>query len=228
MLPKAGHGVCLWQKLGHNILILQQHTARAGAGDQAAQLGTDAPGGNVRQPARMPVDGRGGFRRNGKAKGGGKAQRAQHAQRVLFQAGRGISHTPYDAVLQILAAVEQIHQPALRRIGHGVDGKIPPGKVCGQAFGKAHAVRVAAVAVGCLYAERCHLIGLPALQHGYRPVLQAGCPHALARKQGHHLLRQGAGADVPIVRRGPAQRIAHAAAHHIGLVPAALQAAQNA
>ena len=118
-------------------------------------------------------------------------------------------------------------RPSFFIVGHGVDGKIPPGQVLPHIRHKVHLVRVAAICVGAFCTEGGDLVKGTALLHRYRAVLQAGGDAPLRAEQLHHLLRQSTGAQVPVVRCKAQQTVPHAAAHHVGCIARPVQGVQQ-
>ena len=91
-----------------------------------------------------------------------------------------------------------------------------------------NAVRVAAVGVAALGAERRDLQRAGRREKRERAVLQTGLDHALSGKDLFHCLRRRGGAEIPVVRLDAEQRIAHASAHGVALPPGSLQFFQRA
>ena len=113
-------------------------------------------------------------------------------------------------------------------VGHRVDRKIAAaGEVVGHRGDKFHPVGMAVVGIAPLGAEGGDFIPHPIDDYRHRPVIDAGRDDPLVRKTRRRLLRPGAGADIPIVKRRTAQAVAHAAAHHVSLIPGLLQAAEQ-
>ena len=56
-------------------------------------------------------------------------KKPQDAQRVLGEPLAGHTHRPYDAALQVGLPAKGVHKAFLFIVGHGVDGKIPPGQI---------------------------------------------------------------------------------------------------
>ena len=164
---------------------------------------------------------------DGKAKPGCEAVQPQDAQRVLGEPLAGHTHRPYDAALQVGLPAKGVHKALFFIVGHGVDGKIPPGQVLPHIRHKVHLVRVAAICVGAFCTEGGDLVKGTALLHRYRAVLQAGGDAPLRAEQLHHLLRQSTGAQVPVVRCKAQQTVPHAAAHHVGCIARPVQGVQQ-
>ena len=121
-----------------------------------------------------------------------------------------------DALLQVLLPSKGVDEPLGIVVGHGIDGKVPPGQVLPHIRHKVYLVRVAAVGIGPLGAEGRCLIEPAALLHRHGAVLQAGGDTLFLPEQRHHLLRAGAGAEVPIVGGQPQQAVPDTAAHSVG------------
>ena len=77
------------------------------------------------------------------------------------------------------------------------------------------------IGVVSVCAERRDLVILSVYAYGYSAMLDACIDRH--RKDVLDLLRLGRRCDIPVLRFSAQQRIAHAAAHRIGLVPAAVQ-----
>ena len=157
-----------------------------------------------------------------------EAKRPQNAQGILRKALLRVSHRPQNARLQVGLPAERVRQPQCGMAGHGVHRKIPPGQVLRQAGGKGHRIRVAAVAVPKLHPVGGDLVGSALLHQGLGAVGEAGGQQPLALEHLGHLLRQGAGAQIPIVGRPAKQTVPHAAAHRPGLITGAVQPPDDA
>ena len=129
--------------------------------------------------------------------------------------------------MQVGLPAKGVHKALFFIVGHGVDGKIPPGQVLPHIRHKMHLVRVAAICVGAFCTEGGDLVKGTALLHRYRAVLQAGGDAPLRAEQLHHLLRQSTGAQVPVVRCKAQQTVPHAAAHHVGCIARPVQGVQQ-
>ena len=160
---------------------------------------------------------------NGEIQPGGEAQGAEHAQGVLLKAQLRAAHAADAAALQIRKPAEGIHQQPVRGQGHGVDGKVPAAQIGGQLPHKAHRLRVAVVGIILLRAEGGHFHGTGIDTDGDRAVFQPGGPGA--GKDRHHLLRQGAGTDVPVMGPDAQGHIPDTAAHQIGHIAPGLKTA---
>ena len=156
-----------------------------------------------------------------------KPVQPQDAQSVLGEPLMRCAHRPQDAVLQIILPAEGVDEPLFFVVGHGVDGEIPPGKVLPHVRHKVHLVRVAAVSVAALGAEGGDLVKGTALLHGHGAVLQAGGDTPFFAELRYHLLRQGAGAQVPVVGHKAQQAVPHAAAHRVGRIARCVQRIQQ-
>ena len=129
--------------------------------------------------------------------------------------------------MQVTAAAVQVDQSLAGGISHGVDGKIPPGKILPHVRDELHCVRVTAIGIAALSAEGGSFVQPPAVFDGDCTVLQPGGDALLCPEQLHHLLRQGAGAQVPVVGGAPQKTIPHAAAHGVGCVARRVQGVQQ-
>ena len=159
--------------------------------------------------------------------GGSKTQRAEDAQCIFLEAGRGITDAADDLVCEILASAKRIDKPLVRMVCHSIDGEITPGEILGDIADEVHAVGVAVIGILAVDAESCHLIWHMVDNDGQRAVLQAGFNHVAAAEDLLHFLRQGGGADIIIAGRVPHQCIADAAADGIGGVSGAGEAVQH-
>ena len=162
-----------------------------------------------------------------KAEPCGKAVQPQDTQCILGKPLLWLPHRPQQTVLQISLPAKGVYQPLGFIIRHGVDGKIPPGKVLPHVRYELHRVRVTAIGIAALGAEGGGLVQLPAVFDGDRTVLQAGGDALLCPEQLHHLLRQGTGAQVPVVGGASQKTVPHAAAYGIGCVARRVQGVQQ-
>ena len=162
-----------------------------------------------------------------KAKPCGKAVQPQNAQRILGKPLLRLTHRPQQTVLQICLPAKGVYQPLGFIICHRVDGKIPPGKILPHIRYELHFVRVTSIGIAALGAEGGSFVQLPAVFDGDRAVLQAGGDALLCPEQFHHLLRQGAGAQVPVVGGASQKTVPHAAAYGIGCVARCVQGVQQ-
>ena len=162
-----------------------------------------------------------------KAEPCGKAVQPQDTQCILGKPLLRLTHRPQQTVLQVFLPAKGVYQTLGLIIGHGVDGKIPPGKILPHVRYELHFVRVTAIGIAALGAEGGSLVQLPAIFDGDRAVLQAGGDALRCPEQFHHLLRQGAGAQVPVVGGAPQKTVPHAAAHSIGCVARRMQGVQQ-
>ena len=162
-----------------------------------------------------------------KAEPCGKAVQPQDTQRILSKPLLRLTHRPQQTVLQVFLPAKGIYQPLGFIIRHGVDGKIPPGKVLPHVRYELHRIRVTSIGIAALGAEGSGLVQLPTVFDGDRTVLQTGGDALLCPEQFHHLLRQGAGAQVPVVGGAPQKTVPHAAAHGIGGIARPMQGVQQ-
>ena len=162
-----------------------------------------------------------------KAKPCGKAVQPQNTQRILGEPLLRLAYRPQQTVLQIFLPAKGVYQTLGFIISHGVDGKIPPGKILPHVRYELHFVRVTAIGIAALGAEGSGLVQLPAVFDGDRAVLQPGGDALLCPEQFHHLLRQGTGAQIPVVGGAPQKTVPHAAAYGIGRVARRVQGVQQ-
>ena len=153
---------------------------------------------------------------DGEAEPGREPVEPQDAQRVLLKAAFRLPHRPHEMGGKVVLSAKGVDEPFLGAVCHGVDGEIPPGKILPHIRHKADGIRVAAIGVSPLGAEGRCLIEPAALLHRHGAVLQAGGDALFLPEQRHHLLRAGAGAEVPIVGGQPQQAVPDTAAHSVG------------
>ena len=168
-----------------------------------------------------------GLRLQGEVQHGSKPQGPEDAQGVLVKAGLRPAHRPDGPLGQIFTAAVQVDHTFPRRVGHGVDGKVPPGGILAQAAGEGDPVWVAGVGVGPVHPVGGDLQRLPLQQDGDGAVAQAGLDTGVGGEDPLGLLRQGGGGEV-IVLGGQAQKgIPDAAPHDPGLIPRRLEEGQS-
>ena len=148
-------------------------------------------------------------------------------QGVLPKAPGGFPHTAQRFSLQVLPAPHGVKKSPPGVPGHGVDGEIPPGKVCLHLPDKGHPVRMPVVGIGPVGAVGGHLPVFPLQPDGKGAVAQAGGDYLPAGKDRLHLLRPGGGAKVPVLGRKAQETIPDAAPHRPGLVSRPFQPLQN-
>ena len=226
VLVKPDRGSHLRNGRPHNGGKLQQ--IRPGdQGQQLAQLLKYPLPGQAVQPPGLIVHGPPGFRLHGQTVTNGKADAPENPQGILPEPFFRCSHRPEDFIFQILPPAEGVGKPPCGGIGHGIDGKIPPGQILLHIPHEAHPVRMPAVPVIPLGAEGgdLHHARVGADAHG---AVLLPCQHqSLPGKHLFHLLRQGGGAKVK-VRRGQSQQgIPDAAPYHIGGKPMVFQGVQD-
>ena len=198
------------------------------AAEQARQLGLHALGGDGLQQRSAAVHGGGGLLLHLHGEDGGKTQRPENAQCILVKAAVRLPHAADKAAGQIRLPAVEIHQTCLRAVSQGVHGKVPPGQVLLQRTGELHRVRMPVVAVCAVQAKGGDLQRRLVNHHGDGAVLQAGFNAAQVRKDLLDLPGQGTGGNVPVVGAAQAaHRVAHGAAHHIGLISGGVQPAQR-
>ena len=162
-----------------------------------------------------------------KAEPCGKAVQPQDTQCILGKPLLRLTHRPQQTVLQVFLPAKGVYQPLGCIIRHSVDGKIPPGKILPHVRYEPHFVRVTAIGIAALGAEGGSFVQLPTVFDGDRAVLQTGGDALLCPEQFHYLLRQGAGAQVPVVGGASQKAIPHAAAYGIGCVARRVQGVQQ-
>ena len=156
---------------GKNPAIAAQHFARSGGGQQLIQLGINALGGNILDALPHVQRGAlGGFLQS-KIQLGGQPHRAQDAQGVLGKTFFRVAHAAHQAGVQVTAAAVQVDQSLAGGISHGVDGKIPPGKIRLHLRHKLHGIRVAAVMVLAIHTVGGDFVGGAAHDDGNGAVL---------------------------------------------------------
>ena len=208
---------------------LERHPAAGPAGgQQLVQLLPDPLGRNAPQPLPLLQGGRRGGGVEGQFFLRAEAVQPQDAQPVLLKAAGRLAHRAHHpADQQVLPAPKGVDEALGLVVGHGVDGKIPPGQVGLHIGHELHPVGVASVGIAALHPEGGHFIKAPALPDGDGAVLQPGGDAVLFPKERHRLLRPCAGADVPVVRGAAGQAVPDAAAHQIGFVSRPVQFVQH-
>ena len=151
-----------------------------------------------------------------KAELGGKADGAEHPERVLVKAALRLAHAAEKAAPEVVPPAEGVRYLPGCVHGHGVHGEIAPREVGFQRTAEGDAVGTAVVGVGALGAEGGDLDLAAGGEDGDRAVLYAR-GHA-AREEGEHLLRHGGGGGVPVRGAAAKQAVAHAAPGEYGLV----------
>ena len=168
-----------------------------------------------------------GLRLQGKVQHGSKPQGPEDAQGVLVKAGLRPAHCADGPLGQVRLPPEEVLQPLAGGVGHGVDGKVPPGGILAQAAGEGDPIWVAGVGVNPVHPVGGDLQRLPLQQDGDGAVAQAGLDTGVGGKDPLGLLRQGGGGEV-IVLGGQAQKgIPDAAPHDPGLIPRRLEEGQG-
>ena len=199
--------------------LLRQISARRFRRKQLHQLLPDALAGNHAKVLAKGDRRANRFFLDGKTEARGKPEKPHDAQRILRKALHWLADRAQDAMLkQIHPAAEGIDQTRAVVIRHGVDRKIPTGKVVAHIGYKIDAVGMAAVGVRSLRAEGRHFVQPAVHLHRHRAVLEARRDAVFLPEDGDGLLRQRAGAYVPIIGHIAQQRIAYAAAHGIGVI----------
>ena len=204
-----------------------QISSRCRSCQQTAQLLRDALFGHAVQMAaersgRLP-----GGRVDGKAEPGREPVEPQDAQGVFLEPALRLPHRPHDADGKVVLPAERVDEPFFGVIGHGVDGKIPPGQVFFYVRHKGDMVRVAAVGIRPLGAEGRDLVQFSAVFDGHGAVLQSRRDAVRFPEQFQHLFGGRAGAEVPVVRGLAKQTVPHTAAHRIGGMARRMEARQQ-
>ena len=106
-----------------------------------------------------------------KAKPCGKAVQPQNTQRILGEPLLRLAYRPQQTVLQIFLPAKGVYQTLGFIISHGVDGKIPPGKIRLHLRHKLHGIRVAAVMVLAIHTVGGDFVGGAAHDDGNGAVL---------------------------------------------------------
>ena len=216
ILPEALTGGKLRDELEQHIGEFLQQRSSLPAAQNTAKLLVQALRRNGAQPdpgsmdggSRLSVDAEGQPRR--------KAQCAQHPQGVFRKALRRIADAADHAAAQVVLPAEEVRHGA-RCVGrHGVDRKIAARQIRCQLAQKVDPVRMAAIGIAGLGAERCDLVGHAPAHDRDRAVARARQDGAVRGKAGLRLLRRGARADIPVLRRAAEQAVAHAATDRIG------------
>ena len=226
-LLEAQTGQQLRQRHAEHLGELHQNLKHVFAAQQLEQLrGNPLAADVVEQPAVAAHRGR-RLRRDLEAEHRGEAQRPQNAQRVLAEAGVRHADAADHARAQVGLPAEVIGKPVVGMPRHRVDREVPPREIVAQLVCKAHAVRMAVVGVAAVDAVGRDLDGLPVQQHRDGAVLEPGGDHALRREDLAHLLGQGAGGQVEVLRRYAQQHITHAAADEPSLIARVVQPPQH-
>ena len=151
----------------------------------------------------------------------GESQRAEHAQRVLLKAQLRIADAADDPVLYVVHAAEGVGDQPVGREGDGVHREVAAAEVGRKIADEAHRGRVPVVGIGSVAAEGSDLDGAGIDVYGHGAVLQPR--RAGVRKNFQRLLRQGTGADIPVLRMHAEDHVAHAAAYEIRRMAARLE-----
>ena len=118
---------------------------------------------------------------------------------------------------------EGVLQAPGRRIGHGIDGEIPPGQILAEIRDKFHPVRVAIVGVCPFLPEGGDLYDAKVRHDPHRSVLLSGQHQGVVPEQGLHLAGGRGAAQVKVVGCLPQQAIPDAAAHAVDLLTGGFQ-----
>ena len=226
-LVAADAGQDLRDHPGQHLAVLGKHLPCVGAGQQLVQLGEAALGRNaVQRPAQLAGRPGGGFLQ-GKAQLGRKPHRPQNPQGILTEPRSGVSHTADQTGSQVCPAAVQVHQPRCGGIGHGVDGKIPPGQVLPQLGHKEDPIGVAAIGIARLHPVGGDLVDRSLQHQGHGAVLFPGQDLAAVRENRLGLVGGGIGADVPVAGPAAQQAVPDTAPHHIGRMSRPVQGVQQ-
>jgi hypothetical protein len=197
--------------------------------EKLEQLGTDPFAGEVGAKIGVAADRGERLRLDLEPERGRQPDRTNHPQGVLAEAPVRISDRPQDACREVLAAPEQVDEP--RRVarratpGQGVDGEVPPRQVLLDRRPELDRVGVAEVGVGDVPAEGRYLVLGTGLSDDDRavPILVQR-----PREQVRDPIGDGVCGDVPIRRLATQDRVAQAAAHHVGRVAGLPERRENA
>ena len=154
---------------------------------------------------------------------GGEAHTAHHAQRVVGEGHVGVQRRAYDAVLQVLDAVERVYELAVSVLvqahGHGVDGEVAAVLVVLEGAVLHHGLaRVVAVALAPraheLHFERAplHLGRAEVAEHGEAGLLAE--PLLELRGEADAAAHDD---DVDVAGWSFEEEVAHVAADHVAL-----------
>ena len=157
-----------------------------------------------------------------------QANRPNHSQGVFVESAVRVADGPKQSPGQVRASAVRVDEerflarPAAP--GHGVDGEVAPGQVLLDRIAELDAVGVAVIRVRDVAAERGYLVLGAGMthDHGPEPVLVQR-----AREQALDPVRRRVRRQVPIRGFAAEQRVAQAAAHDIGGVPASPESGQQ-
>ena len=193
---------------------------------------------DVSQQLPVPLHGGARFILSLQPQHGGEAHPPHNPQCILLKPPVRVPHTPQNSVLQIPPPAQGVPQFPPKAQRHGVDSEIPPRQILLQRAGKGHLLRMPTVPVLPVQAVGRHLHRPPRRLYSNGAVAQPRGQSPVS-KQRHHLLRQGGGGHIPVLRRpnGGAgavqdpqvrqQRIPHTAAHAPRLISSRLQPLQK-
>ena len=153
---------------------------------------------------------------HGKGKLRGEPAGSQGAEAVLAETRSRVADCPDELCGKIPAPLVRVdHRVGEKVICHRVDREIAAGKIIENGRRESHAVGPAAVAVSGLRAERRHFERRPLVEHGHRPMLDAGGNHAT--KELRDLIRERIRCHVEIRVAPPQEDVTHRAAHQVAL-----------
>ena len=129
------------------------------------------------------------------------------------------------AFLQVLLPPHPIvHRVAQRIHKEPVHGEVSATGI-GLRITKRHGIRAATIGVITLRPKSGHLKGVPVFHHQNHP---EALTHGMCLgKERLHLFRPSAGGHIIILRRHPAELIAHTPPHEVGLMSGLLQTAEQ-
>jgi hypothetical protein len=134
------------------------------------------------------------------------------------EALRRLADAAQPSASQVETSAVRIFENSFQRIvGHRVDGEVAPSQISDDVLQEDHLVGTTSVRVGPVAAKRRDLVRNAVSNHGDRSVLKTRGNRL--REDTHQHIRTRRGAEVPIVRRPPEHRIAHASAHDPGAMP---------
>ena len=216
ILPEALTGGKLRDELEQHIGEFLQQRSSLPAAQNTAKLLAQALRRNGAQPGPGSMDGGSRLSVDAEGQPRRKTQCAQHPQGVFRKALRRIADAADHAAAQVVLPAEEVCHGA-RCVGrHGVDRKIAARQIGCQLAQKVDPVRMAAVGIAGLGTERRDLVGHAPAHDRDRAVAHTRQDGAVRGKAGLRLLRRGARADIPVLRRAAEQAVAHAATDRIG------------
>jgi hypothetical protein len=170
----------------------------------------------------VPPDGRLSLHLDPESQTRRKSHGPQHPQVILAEPHFRVPNRSHHLRIQVRASADEIQHLAAFRIHHQtVDGEVPPQDILPRVALKLHAGRPPPIGIIVVAAKGRHFhvyaVLRSAIPHQHHSEV---CPHlARAGKQFQNSLRRGIGRNIEVFRRHPEQKVAHAAAHQICLVP---------